>query len=273
MIRILFFVTLGLPFGHTPAALADEHSPASLTFGVVPQQASEKLARDWVPVMALLSEHLGRRIRFATAPTIPEFERRLDAGAYDIAYMNPYHFIKAHQKPGYRALARQSNHQLRGIIVVSRDLTVESVAELAGQKVAFPAPKAFAATLITRSYLNQEAPGYTATYVNSHDSVYRSVADGLFAAGGGIVRTFRETEPEIRSKLEILWLSPGYTSHAIATHPDLSEGLRAQLMDALLALSSDETGKKLLKALGMSGFEAANNVDWDDVRSLDLGDL
>lgn len=263
-------VILGLWLPLSEHAVAEVDESAVLTFGVVPQQASEKLARDWVPLMKLLSDTVGQPIRFATAPDIPEFERRLSLGAYDVAYMNPYHFITIGEGAGYQALVRQKNHKLRGIIVVSRDLRFESVDELAGESIAFPAPMAFAATLVTRSHLNTHAPGYRPTYVNSHDSVYRGVADGLFAAGGGIVRTLREVAPDIQEKLEVLWLSPGYTSHAIATHPRVSEELRGRLANAFLMLSDDELGQKLLQALGMRGFQSASNSDWDDVRQLDF---
>jgi phosphonate transport system substrate-binding protein len=264
-------VVLGLWLLLSERAVAEPDDSAVLTFGVIPQQASEKLAKDWVPLMALLSDAVGQPIRFATAPDIPEFERRLSQGAYDIAYMNPYHFIAISEGGGYQALVRQKDHKLRGIIVVSRDLRFESVDELAGESIAFPAPMAFAATLVTRSHLNTHAPGYRPRFVNSHDSVYRGVADGLFAAGGGIVRTLREVSPDIQAKLEVLWLSPGYTSHPIATHTRVPEELRGQLANAFLTLTDNEPGQNLLEALGMSGFQPAANSDWDDVRQLDFG--
>lgn len=110
------------------------------TFGVVPQQASEKLAKQWIPLMSALSEQTGLTIEFATAPSITEFEDRLTRGLYDFAYMNPYHFTVFNQEPGYVAIARQKDHVIRGIIVVSSNLKVESLGQLAGKNLAFPAP-------------------------------------------------------------------------------------------------------------------------------------
>jgi ABC-type phosphate/phosphonate transport system substrate-binding protein len=266
-------IVCGLSLFMVEPARASSSDLPVITFGVVPQQASAKLAKDWVPLMALISERLGQTVRFATAPDIPEFERRLADGEYDLAYMNPYHFTEIGQPAGYRALVRQRNHTLRGIIVVSKDLRYESVEELAGESIAFPAPKAFAATLITRSHLNDRAPGYRATFVNSHDSVYRGVADGLFAAGGGIVRTLREISPDIQQQLEILWLSPGFTCHAIASHARVPEGLTSRLREAFLAVSDSERGQALLQAIGMNGFQAAADSDWDDVRQLSFDGL
>jgi len=240
------------------------------TFGVVPQQASVKLARLWVPVIQHLSRETGLNIEFATAPTIPEFEERLAAGAYDFAYMNPYHFILFNEQLGYTAISRQNNHVIHGIIVVSSDLGIESLEELAGKNIAFPAPNAFAATLITRAFLDKMAPGYTATFVKSHDSVYQSVANGLFSAGGGIIRTLNEASPELQRSLEVLWMSPGYTSHAFAAHPGVPESIRAAVQKGLTMMSSSEEGVSLLRTLGMNGLQAAIDSDWDDVRALGI---
>ncbi|MEO9525328.1 phosphate/phosphite/phosphonate ABC transporter substrate-binding protein [Marinobacter alexandrii] len=241
-----------------------------LTFGVVPQQASEKLARQWVPLTNALSEQTGFTIEFETAPSIPEFEKRLADGVYDFAYMNPYHFTVFNEDPGYVAIARQRDHVIRGIIVVSSDLEIESLEELAGKNMAFPAPGAFAATLITRAFLDEAAPGYTATFVNSHDSVYRAVAKGLFAGGGGIVRTLREIEPDLQNQLEVLWLSPGYTGHAFAVHPRVPEAIRDSVQSALIEMTSDEEGRTIVRNLGMQSFQEAVDSDWDDVRSLGI---
>ena len=266
-LRIAFMILL---FGISQTGQAQTPGSPDLTFGVVPQQAVEKLARQWIPFLNELSEQTGLRIEFSTAPSIPEFEKRLAQGRYDVAYMNPHHFTVFNRAPGYRALVRQRDHLIRGIIVVSSELNVESLEDLAGQNLAFPAPGAFAATLITRAFLDSAAPGYTANFVNSHDSVYRTVAEGLFTGGGGIVRTLKEVDPEVQKKLEILWMSPGYTGHAFAAHPRVPQEVRLKLQEAMVALDATDSGKAMLETLGMNGFQIAKDSDWDDVRALGI---
>ncbi len=78
-----------------------------ITFGIVPQQSAITLANNWGPILKYLSEQTGEEVVFRTAKDIPEFERRVAAGEYDIAYMNPYHYTVFHQKPGYNAIAKQ----------------------------------------------------------------------------------------------------------------------------------------------------------------------
>ena len=84
--------------------------------------------------------------------------------------------------------------------------------------MAFPAPTAFAATILTQADLAANQVSFTPSYVSSHDSVYRSVAKGIYPAGGGVVRTFNNVAEEVRKQLRILWITKGYTPHAIAIH-------------------------------------------------------
>lgn len=251
---------------------ADSTSPAPqvVTFGIVPQQSAAKLARLWTPVFENLSATSGYRIEFKTAPDIPEFERRLAAGIYDLAYMNPYHYTTFHQQPGYQAFARAKARKLKGIVVVRADSPYQSMSELAGQTLAFPSPAAFAASIVTRAYLQNQAIPFQAKYVSSHDSVYRSVARGLYPAGGGVMRTFNNAEDTIREQLRILWVSPGYTPHAFAAHPRLDSSTVDIIRTAMVELDQTETGRTLLGNLKFKGIEAASDGDWDDIRAMNL---
>lgn len=79
---------------------------------------------------------------------------------------------------------------------MSRDEKVEfSKENLEGKKFLFPAPNAFAATLLTKYELKQKF-GFDVDkhaqvlYVNSHDSVYKGVSRQVGYIGGGIIRTY-----------------------------------------------------------------------------------
>lgn len=247
---------------------ADTETP--INFGVVPQQAAAKLARGWLPITRWLGERLGRRVVFRTAPSIPEFERRVAAGEYDIAYMNPYHYTAFSERPGYRAIARQRDKRIRGILVTRRGGGAESLADLQGQTLAFPSPAAFAASVLTRAYLQQQGLDFEPKYVQSHDSVYRAVAAGLYPAGGGVRRTLAAMEAPVAAQLRVLWESDGYTPHAFAVHPAMPESLAAELQLALLALEDEPQGRELLAGIKFKGMQVAEDGDWDDVRALGI---
>ena len=241
-----------------------------MTFGIVPQQAASKLARLWSPVLDYVSRQSGIKIQFATAKDIPTFEQHLDAGEYDFAYMNPYHFTVFNRHPGYQAVVRARDKEIKGIIVVRKDSPIQSIEEFDQMTLAFPAPAAFAASILPRSELLSRGLDFQSSYVSSHDSVYLAVAKGIYPAGGGVIRTFKNIAPEIRDQLRVLWTSRGFTPHAIAAHPDVSAEALSAVQSALVAMEKSDEGKALLKRLNIRGFERAENKDWDDVRSLQI---
>lgn len=242
----------------------------TVTFSVVPQQSASKLARLWTPIVTYLSEKTGHDVRFTTAKDIPTFEARLAEGQYDFAYMNPYHYTVFSSAPGYSAFARQKDKRIKGIVVVRKDSTLRDMEELEGERLAFPSPAAFAASVLPRSHLRTEGIGFTPQYVSSHDSVYLGVARGLFPAGGGVMRTFNNTDPAVRDELKVLWTTKTYTPHAFAAHPRVSEAVVDDIAAAMLAMNDDPRGQALLKSISFKGMQAAENGDWNDVRGLGI---
>ena len=248
--------------------LAAADDMTKLTFGVVPQQSASKLAKKWSSILKRISEETGIQISFATAPSIPIFEKKLSEGEYDLAYMNPLHYTFYSQSPGYVAIAKQADKKIRGIIVAQKDAKLTSLNDLNNTSMAFPAPLAFAATVLPTAELKGLDIQIKPHYVKSNDSVYRFVATGLYPAGGGIERTFNLIEPETKSQLKILWKTKGYTPHAIAIHPRISASQRCQIQSAFLNLNNSEEGRELLAVLQFSGIDLASDADWNDVRAL-----
>ncbi|MEM7042559.1 MAG: phosphate/phosphite/phosphonate ABC transporter substrate-binding protein [Pseudomonadota bacterium] len=250
------------------AAASDATHKSMLSFGVVPQQSASRLAQMWVPVFDHLSEKTGVRIQFATAKDIPTFEACLALGAYDLAYMNPYHYTTFHDLAGYDAFARQAEKRLRGLIVVRADSTYERLEELDDQSIAFPSPAAFGASVIPRAEMTSRAMTIRPAYVKSHDSVYRAVIAGLFPAGGGVLRTFNSVPADERAKLRVLYRTDAYTPHAFAAHQRVDPNLVDRLVEVMGSM--DEDRPALLRAIGMRGVRRAVDADWNDVRALHL---
>ncbi len=242
----------------------------SLTFGVVPQQSAARLAEEWGPLLAEVSRRSGVVLAFRTAPNIPVFEERLAKGEYDLAYMNPYHYIVFHKAVGYQAFAKEQDRRIKGILVVRKDSAYRKLADLSGKTVAFPAPAAFAASILPQAEFGRLKIEIEPRFVASHDSVYRAVASGLQEAGGGIQRTFEAMPAEIRDALRVLSETPAYTPHAFAAHPRVQPAIVSKVMAAMDSLAQDETGRNLLVPLGFKGVARAQDKEWADIRALDI---
>tara|TARA_R110002060_G_scaffold76210_1_gene86404 strand:+ start:491 stop:1333 length:843 start_codon:yes stop_codon:yes gene_type:complete len=256
--------------GSLNAYAAESNQAKPLVFGVVPQQSPSKLARKWLPLLKFISQKSGVELQFATAPDIPTFEKQLAEGHYDIAYMNPYHYVVLSKQVGFKALVHEQDKKIQGIIVAFKDSKIDKLEDLSSQTIAFPAPASFAATLIPKANLAQQHISFKSEYVDSHDEVYRNIVAGRFVAGGGIMRTFNALPDYFREQLKIIWTSQGYTPHAIATHPRVNDDIRQKLLAGFLAVAKSEKASELLIPLLMKGFTAAEDKDWNDVRSLNI---
>lgn len=240
----------------------------ALTFGVVPQQSPLILIKSWAPVIQYLEKETGEKIDLKIENSIPKFEELLYSGAYDIAYMNPYHYIIANEKKAYKAKIR-ADENLVGILVVSKNSTINNIVDVKGKKFLFASPNAFAATLLTKYELSKKyniniEKNEQFTYVNSHDSVYKGVARGIGDIGGGIERTFNALEDtEAKETLKILYKTQAYPSHPIAFSSSVSEDVQKKFINALINMP-----KNLLEDLSMEHIIKTNDKEYDIVRDI-----
>ncbi len=240
----------------------------TILFGIVPQQAASRLVKMWDPFITKLSQETGLDIKFATMKDIPSFEQCLAQGAYDIAYMNPYHYTYYSEKAGYRAFAHQKDKKLQGIVVTRTDSPVQKLSDLDWKTVAFPSPAAFGASVLPRAEMKSQGINIEPAYVKSHDSVYQNVAKGFYPAGGGVKRTFKGIPEGLRSQLHIIYETKGYTPHAYAAGKNVSDEDIKRIFEAMMKIAAESP--ELLKSINMKGFQAASDHDWDDVRELGL---
>lgn len=243
-IREVFrFLTAVVLFAAGQQALAREYILA-----VVPQLAPAMAHSDWTPFVERLGLETTTTIRLRVYRTFDEFETDLARGLPDFVYLNPYHQIMARRAQGYIPLVRDGSRELSGALVVRADSPVKTVQDLDGQKIGFPDPNAFAASLYMRAMLQEkEKIRFTPHYLVSHGNVYRHVITGDTAAGAGVNLTLEHERPELRAALRILYVTPGTAPHPLSAHPRVPADVRNAVQTAMLKMWADETGRGLLK--------------------------
>jgi phosphonate transport system substrate-binding protein len=241
----------------TPPAGADEHERR---FGIVPQYTPQVSATHWQPLLNELSHRSGANLRFATALSVTDFEERTLAGSYDYVFLNSLLYLEAKRAHGYRALARNSR-PLEGVLVV-RDDGPRSLGELKGKIIAFPAPRAFGATLLVRAELKRDGISHDVIYLGSHESVYQAVLAGQQMAGGGVRHSYDLLNESQKRRLRILHTTAPAPSHIVAVHPRVPPAEAQRVGQALLALHADNAGRQSLRALGLQQFVATRTADY-----------
>ena len=243
----------------------------SYSVGVVPQFDARHITRVWQPILEEVSRLSGVTLELKTSSSIPEFEQQFASGAYDFAYMNPYHAILAHQKQGYEPVLRDTGRSLHGIIVVRKDSEFTSVSQLDGKTVAFPAPNALGASLIPRAeFANKFGIDIDEIYVKSHSSVYLNVLLGKAAAGGGVQKTLSQQPEDIREQLRVLYKTIGVAPHPLTVHTRVSKHTLDAVREAFLNLGSTDNGKSLLKKVPIKSIGIASMADYEPLRKMGL---
>jgi len=243
---------------------------ATYKLGVVPQWKTEELMKRWKPIISQLKKE-GIDLKFVESNSIPDFEKRLKAGEFDVAYMNPYHLLVANKRQGYQPIVRDHGRSLKGILVVPATSNVKSVKDLSGQQFAFPAPNALGASLLMRAELAQkEGVKVAPKYVKTHQAVYRNVAFGGAAAGGGVMRTFKQQPDEVKSRLKVIYETSAVAPHPVAVHPRVPENVSEKIQMVFLKMGQSEEGKQWLSQIPMKSVGKADISDYKDLDALGL---
>ncbi|RAU22163.1 phosphate ABC transporter [Paramagnetospirillum kuznetsovii] len=241
------------------------------TISVVPQFDHRRIEAIWRPIIERLEPMTGFRFQLVMEPTIPAFEKALNAGAYDFAYMNPYHYVVAHRRQGYQAIVRDVENDLYGVVVVAKGSGLTNVAMLDGRKVAFPAPNAMGASLIPRAeFIRKFHIKISEVYVKSHDSAYLNVLLGQTDAAGGIRVTFDQLKPEIRDGLTIIHETERFPPHPLAAHSRVPAAAVVRIQQALLELGRDRQGLRLLAEVPIKSVGPASDQEYETLRHLGL---
>jgi phosphonate transport system substrate-binding protein len=243
------------------ACLGDAKAKKIYTFDVVPQLNATQTFTVWSPLLQRVGLQTGLCFELRMSPSIPEFEQKLLRGEPEFAYLNPYHEVLAYKKHKYNPLLAEGKDLLTGILVVRNDSNVSDLNALQGQTLAFPAPNAFAASLLIRAELAKKNINIKPVFVKTHSNVYRTVISKDYLAGGGVNNTLTSEPAEVRQQLRVLYETQAYTPHPIVTHPSVPNEVRQRFLNAVLKLGRDDEGQKMLASIRMEHPHAVNYED------------
>lgn len=244
------------------------------SFGVVPQFTANQIMSTWQPILTELEERTGYKFSLTGSPKIPDFEVSFSHGAFDFAYMNPYHFLLAANQQGYLPLVRDHGRQLFGILVVPKASDIQDISELHGKQIAYPAPNALGASLMMRAILEREH-GVVAEpkYVSTHTNSYMAAAAGDTAAGGGVMGTLNRQSNGLRNALRVLYETPKVPPHPVAAHPRIPEEVREKVRQAFLDMAQTEEGQAMLAAVPFKQIGAATPSEYQVLKQYSLEDF
>lgn len=228
-----------------PSSSLHNSQAPKLSISIVPQLPPIELFKRWAPLLKAVTEQTGLCFSLSVQRNIPEFESQFLRGEPDLVFLNPYHQVMAHKAQGYAPLLAD-RQLLTGIVVVRKDSPISTLKDLNDQSIAFPAPNAFAASLLIRAILAEENIQFRTQYVQTHSNVYRAIAAGQVSAGGGVNNTLLREPQALQDGLRVLYETPGFRSHPLSVHPRIPRPIREAITKAFFNLSEMPQGRELL---------------------------
>lgn len=236
--------------------------------GVFPHLSAGQIENIYAPMAVDFSKVLGRSVTLKTKSSFEDFMNELDKQAYDIAFVQPFDYVWAHDKHGYLPLAR-FGEPLHGVIVVKTSSPLHTLHDLKGKKVGLPPEVAAVSHLTKMALLEAKIHPQTDTalqYYKGHDSCLQQLLIGNIDACGTAAYPLRFFENKWQVKFKVLAQTPSIPHSLFIAHPRVSKEERDAILKTILSWDETDAGRKLLEKGEFMPFAAANDAEYMPVR-------
>jgi len=264
----LFWATLFMALLAYPAQFIRAEEPG-YQLGVFPHLAAGQIETMFAPMAADFSKALGRPVALKTKPSFEAFMGELDKQVYDIAFVQPFDYVWAHDRHGYIPLARR-DELLVGLIVVKTDSPLRSLRGLKGKKIGLPPEVAAVSHLTKMALLKARIDPRTQTtlqYYKAHDSCLQQLLIGEIDACGTAAYPLRFFEDKWNVKFRVLAETPTISHSLFIVHPRVSSQERDAILKTILSWADTESGKQLLEKGNLKGFIRVTDAEYNTVRA------
>lgn len=255
-----------IPVSHA-AAMGSAQLP-EFVFGVFPYLPPRDLEQVFAPVAADFSRVLGRPVRFSSSSTYEIFAKKIDEEAFDIAFMQPFDFVRAADQHGYLPLATRSE-ALKALLVTAPDSPVTRLEDLRGKRISLP-PQESAVSLLVRAHLKKNGlvagKDVTLVYHRSHVSCMQQVLINASAACGSALPALRYFKTRMKVEMRIIAETESIPHTLFTAHSRVPAGDRTRVLDVILNWSKTPEGKLILERGKMLPFMPIKNEAYDVVR-------
>jgi len=124
--------------------VAESWANPTFSFAIDPRYVPAETAMRWSGLLRRLEADTGLRFQLRVRDKAEVFEDELRRGVPDFAFLDPYHMVSAKAMHAYTPLVR-GGRPLIGVLVVEAGGPIQTPSDLAGSRLAFPSPNAFAA--------------------------------------------------------------------------------------------------------------------------------
>ena len=241
-------------------------------FGVFPFMPMPALIKYYNSVSADFTKHVNKRVIAQSRPTFKLFSEEIEKEYYDIIFVQPFDYPKAHSH-NYKPLARREE-SLDAVIVTKIGGDIKSIADLAGKTLAAP-PKESAISIVIRKELKSAGlnpeDSLNVIYTGNHFACMQMVLVGKADACSTTspVLTHWENTQLKKKKLHTIHQAGSVPHTLYMIHKRVPEKDQEKFKKAILSWNERPEGKMILKIFSLRSFVEAKDSDYDVIRKFD----
>lgn len=252
-----------------PVLKAPGLGPESYGLGVFPHMPKNKLFHVYQPIAEDFQQLLQRPVTLLTKNDYQTFQQQLSEQRYDIAFVQPFDYVQAHDHYDYLPLARRSA-PLSTIFVVRKDSKLQNIADLKGGALQALSSTA-AVSRVGEKALQQQGfdleKDIKIQRSKNHFACMQSVLIGDADACVTARRALAHFEGvKIKDKLRIIHQAVPIPHALFIVHRRVPEETRQQLQQHIVNWPNTSAGQALLKNGNLIPFVVATDDEYDLLR-------
>jgi phosphonate transport system substrate-binding protein len=270
---LLFILVLSVA-GTGQTAAADNSARETTrpyVLGVFPHLPPRELEKVFAPMAADLGEVVDRKILFRSSTTYEKFSEQLDQQKFDIAFIQPFDYVRMADKYGYLPLATRTQ-RLSAILVVKPDSALSDIKSLKGKRIALP-PETAAVSHLVKNHLRINGldpdKDVKINYYRSHVSCMQQVLIGEADVCGTAAPAVRFFEKRMKVSLKTIMKTMDIPHTLFAISPRLPETDREKIKARIVDWANTEKGQKLLNRGSLKPFVVISDSEYDIVRKME----
>ncbi|ACK67807.1 phosphonate ABC transporter, periplasmic phosphonate binding protein [Rippkaea orientalis PCC 8801] len=264
-----------------------------IDFGILSTESQDTLKPKWDPFVKAIETAIGRKLNAFYATDYGAVVEAMAVNKVQLAWLGGKSYIEAADRADAEVFARVVNadgtkgyyshlittvdHPILGKINIEKGDGDQYVTKNAPELTfAFNDPNSTSGYLIPSYYVfakNSVDPTKIfkkVIFAGNHEATIQAVANkqvDVASNSSEVLANVEASDPELRKKIQIIWTSPEIPSDPVAYRKDLPDCLKEKVKDFVYNYKD----KTILEPLGWSGFEAAEDKDWNPMRELKIG--
>ncbi|MFS2020166.1 phosphate/phosphite/phosphonate ABC transporter substrate-binding protein [Massilia sp. CT11-108] len=247
--------------------------PPAYNFSPVNQYNLQVSAGFWNPIIRYVSQKSGVRLNLKLGRTSADTTSYVLAREVDFAFTN-HLFSPDRARMGWTVFGRRDAPPVRAQIVVPADSHVMTLAQLAGESVAFPGPEAIIAYKVAYAQLQHRNIPVDVVFAGNMDAAFAQIFAGKAMAAGANSQLVQNYERREHKSFRVLWSSEPFNDLALMASPRVPADQVRAVAQAFIGMDKDPEGRRILAAAtelvhaaAPLAFVAASDADYAGYRA------